>query len=78
MDKNGNLCNFWIKYFQDRNQPIPHGKPGSHPSIIKLSKHLCLFKRIEIENGALVERAAPEVTRLDDVNNNNNNFDYVQ
>jgi hypothetical protein len=51
MDANGKLIDYWIKYFDEKNEPIPQGLPGSHPSILKSSHCLTLIKIIEIATG---------------------------
>uniref|UniRef100_A0A914Y5X0 Uncharacterized protein n=1 Tax=Panagrolaimus superbus TaxID=310955 RepID=A0A914Y5X0_9BILA len=46
--ENGKILEYWIKYFDERNEPIPQGLPGSHPSILKSSKCLNLIKLFNI------------------------------
>uniref|UniRef100_A0AC35G8J1 Uncharacterized protein n=1 Tax=Panagrolaimus sp. PS1159 TaxID=55785 RepID=A0AC35G8J1_9BILA len=48
LDENGKMIEYWIKYFEERNHPIPQGLPGSHPSIIKSSKCLNLIKTFQV------------------------------
>ena len=36
-DESGKVPDFWIEWYRNRGEEVPHGQPGSHPASLSLS-----------------------------------------